>query len=96
MYSYSYTEKQDNYRNGSAPSDLNAGADYGMSMSPDRPSLTPIPSEMDKQNEQIAQAMRLLLAAKERVLTLSEQRVRPSSFNLPGYHRPTLTSSSVH
>jgi hypothetical protein len=45
---------------------------------PDGSSLARITSEMDEQDEQIAQAMRLLLAAKERVLTLSEQRVRLS------------------
>jgi hypothetical protein len=44
----------------------------------DEPSLPPITNEMDTLNEQIAQGMRLLLTAKERVLTLSEQRVRPS------------------
>ncbi|KAF8219599.1 hypothetical protein L208DRAFT_1338996 [Tricholoma matsutake] len=73
-YSYSYTEKHDKYRNGSATSDLNVGVDYGaIGTSPDGPS-SPITSETDKQNEQIAQAMRLFLVAKERVLTLSEQR----------------------
>jgi hypothetical protein len=95
MYSYSYTEKQDNYRNGSAPSDLNAGADYSAGMSPDESSLSPITSEMDKQNEQIAQAMHLLLAAKERVLTLSEQRVRLLSSNLPTRPSIIFVSSSV-
>ena len=66
-----------------------------MGMSPgDAPSLPPFTSEMDKQNEQIAQAMRLLLAAKERVLTLSEQRVRPSSFNLLTRPLIIFTSSS--
>jgi hypothetical protein len=38
---------------------------------------TKVSAEDDKTNESIAQAMSLLLAARERVLTLSEQRVGP-------------------
>lgn len=78
-YSYSYSQKQDNYRRRSATSDLNMGVDYGAMGFPldGRGSgmRSPISGETDRQNERIAQAMKLLLVARERVLTLSEQRV---------------------
>jgi hypothetical protein len=38
--------------------------------------------EEDARNETIAKAMKLLLAARERVLTLSEQRVSTSAMNV--------------
>ena len=51
----------------------------------DEPGLTNTPSEAvrvspeeDKRNESIAHAMKLLLSARDRVLTLSDQRVRLS------------------
>lgn len=39
---------------------------------------SPITSEEDRRNERVVQGMRLLLAARERILTIAEQRVRNS------------------
>lgn len=36
---------------------------------------SPITSEEDRRNERVVQGMRLLLAARERILTMAEQRV---------------------
>lgn len=47
--------------------------EYARTAGSPRPTIT---VEMDRQNERIAQAMKLLLTARERVLSLSEQRVR--------------------
>jgi hypothetical protein len=38
-------------------------------------SETKITREVDRENERIAQAMKLVLAARDRALTLTEQRV---------------------
>ncbi|KAF9468395.1 hypothetical protein BDZ94DRAFT_1154093 [Collybia nuda] len=77
-YSYLYSQKQDNYRRRSAASDLNMGVDYGTIGFPSdgrRSGMrSPVSGEADRQNERIAQAMKLLLVARERVLSLSEQR----------------------
>lgn len=45
---------------------------------PDLYTRSPVSTQDDRVNEQLVQAMRLLLAARERVLTLTEQRVRLS------------------
>jgi hypothetical protein len=46
------------------------------SVTPDFASRSPISLEEDRQNERFVHAVKLLLAARDRVLTLSEQRVR--------------------
>ena len=46
------------------------------SVTPDFASRSPISLEEDRQNERLVHAVKLLLAARDRVLTLSEQRVR--------------------
>lgn len=48
-------------------------------------STSTVTSEIDASNERIAHAMRLLLDARQRVLTLSEQRV---SLTVPSYPSP--------
>lgn len=45
-------------------------------VTPNPSSPSPITFEEDKKNERLIHAMKLLLAARERVLSLSEQRVR--------------------
>jgi hypothetical protein len=44
-------------------------------VTPDLSSPSPITFEEDRKNERLVHAMKLLLAARERVLSLSEQRV---------------------
>ena len=44
-------------------------------------------SEEDERNERIAQAMKLLFAARDRTLTLTEQRVNMPIWTDPGTHR---------
>ena len=46
------------------------------SVTPDFVPRSPISPEEDRQNERLVHAVKLLLAARDRVLTLSEQRVR--------------------
>ena len=46
------------------------------SVTPDFAPRSPISLEEDRQNERLVHAVKLLLAARDRVLTLSEQRVR--------------------
>ena len=41
----------------------------------------PRTAEDERQNEKVAHGMKLLLAARERVLTLAEQRVSRPTFN---------------
>ena len=50
------------------------------SVTPDFASRSPISLEEDRQNERLVHAVKLLLAARDRVLTLSEQRVRVFSY----------------
>ena len=80
---YSYFQE----RRRSATSDLNETStsnrsnhvDIGRnvaSVTPDFASRSPISVEEDRQNERLVHAVKLLLAARDRVLTLSEQRVR--------------------
>ncbi|RDB18211.1 hypothetical protein Hypma_000574 [Hypsizygus marmoreus] len=74
-YSYSYSQRQDNQRR-SASSDQTLVADYGSNgFHQENVARSLISGEADRQNERIAQAMKLLLIARERVLTLAEQRV---------------------
>ncbi|KAF5378506.1 hypothetical protein D9615_007176 [Tricholomella constricta] len=71
---YSYT--QDNYRLRSASSDHSPSIDFSSNaFSVNEPPRRVITPAADRQNERIAQAMKLLLVARERVLTLSEQRL---------------------
>ena len=44
-------------------------------LTPDYPPHSPISFEEDRKNERLIHAMKLLLAARDRVLSLSEQRV---------------------
>ncbi|KAF8063943.1 hypothetical protein FPV67DRAFT_1502917 [Lyophyllum atratum] len=71
---YSYT--QDNYRFRSASSDHTPSTEFSSNaFSNDEAPRRVITPAVDRQNERIAQAMKLLLIARERVLTLSEQRL---------------------
>ncbi|GLB44312.1 putative uncharacterized conserved protein (DUF2363) [Lyophyllum shimeji] len=71
---YSYT--QDNYRLRSASSDHTPSTEFSSNaFSNDEVPRRVIAPAADRQNERIAQAMKLLLVARERVLTLSEQRL---------------------
>ncbi|KAG5721035.1 hypothetical protein E4T56_gene17955 [Termitomyces sp. T112] len=71
-----YSNSQDNERLRSASSDHTPSANFGSNArSPDNGPRRVITPVADRQNEMIAQAMKLLLAARERVLTLSEQRI---------------------
>ena len=78
---YSYFQDK---RRQSASSDLNeptkpAAATTTRVVSPDHAVLrSPITLEEDRGNERLVHAIKLLLASRERVLTLSEQRVRSS------------------
>ncbi|KAG6844030.1 hypothetical protein H0H87_010495, partial [Tephrocybe sp. NHM501043] len=71
-----YLYLQDNQRQRSASSDHTPSADFSSNAysSEDVPRRVIVPAA-DRQNERIAQAMKLLLSARERVLTLSEQRI---------------------
>ena len=78
---YSYFQE----RRRSATSDLNeiptsnrnshVEVRRSVASTPDFASRSPITFEEDRQNERLVQAVKLLLAARDRVLTLSEQRV---------------------
>ncbi|KAG6852718.1 hypothetical protein C0991_009582 [Blastosporella zonata] len=71
-----YSYPQDNQRLRSASSDRTPSTDFSSNAysSEDGPRRVIAPAA-DRQNERIVQAMKLLLIARERVLTLSEQRV---------------------
>ena len=60
------------------------------SVTPDFVPRSPISLEEDRQNERLVHAVKLLLAARDRVLTLSEQRVRVFFF----FSRPLFHNSS--
>ncbi|KAG6910471.1 hypothetical protein DXG01_010396 [Tephrocybe rancida] len=71
-----HSYSQDNQRLRSASSDRSPSADFSSNAySSDDGLRRVIVPAADRQNERIAQAMKLLLIARERVLTLSEQRV---------------------
>ncbi|KAG6887346.1 hypothetical protein C0992_012775 [Termitomyces sp. T32_za158] len=71
-----YSYHPDNRRPGSAFSDHTLSADFSSNAhSTDDDPRRIITPATDRQNDRIAQAMKLLLIARERVLTLSEQRV---------------------
>lgn len=79
---YSYFQKQQNTYAQSAITSVssttpNSANSAGMSPI----TRSPITSEEDRRNERVVQGMRLLLAARERVLTLSEQRVSHPPLN---------------
>lgn len=82
---YSYFQKQQNLYGQPAPSGHNSRG-TSVVTSPTIPSSaqsaafagitrSPITSEEDRWNERVVQGMRLLLAARERVLSIAEQRV---------------------
>ena len=99
---YSCPMRRDNFRPRSASSDLNeANSDTTnthtatLSDAPLRTQTQPlVTTEEDVQNENIAHAMKLLLAARERVLTLSEQRVSPLSYSYTNAHCRTAPRPS--
>lgn len=76
---YSYFQKQqNNYRPSSASASLNntnipPSTNVISRLSPI--TRSPITVEDDRRNERVVQGMRLLLVARERTLTLAEQRV---------------------
>lgn len=64
--------------------DLQRRDTNGASAGQSEPQLS---SEEDERNERIAQAMKLLFAARDRTLTLTEQRVNMPIWIDPGTHR---------
>ncbi|KAF9447645.1 hypothetical protein P691DRAFT_671058 [Macrolepiota fuliginosa MF-IS2] len=78
---YSYFQKQQSNYGQSATSGNNNGITSTSGISVSVPAAispvnrSPITHEEDRRNERMVQGMRLLLTARERVLTLSEQRV---------------------
>lgn len=80
---YSYFQKQQNSYGPSSTSvsitglNISNSANVTSRISP--VARSPITAEDDRRNERVVQGMRLLLVARERILTLAEQRVSPIS-----------------
>lgn len=79
---YSYFQKQQNTYAQSAITSVSSTTPTSANSAGMSPiTRSPITSEEDRRNERVVQGMRLLLAARERVLTLSEQRVSHPPLN---------------